>query len=188
MGTVDPMTKASDRFRKNAAGFNARVEAVPADCWDNQSPCDDWKARDVVRHVVDTYGMFLGFVDEKLPPAPSVDDDPVAAYHSARDAIQAALDNPAIAQKEYDGMFGKATFEASVDRFLTADALIHTWDLARAANLDDTLDPGESAVVHDALKPMDDKMRGPGAFADKIEPPQADDPQTKLLNFVGRKV
>jgi uncharacterized protein (TIGR03086 family) len=188
MGTVDPMTKESERFRTNAAGFNARVEAVPSGRWESQSPCEDWKARDVVRHVVDTYGMFLGFVDEKLPPAPTVDEDPVAAWHSARDAMQAALDDPAIAQKEYNGMFGTTTFEQSVDRFITADALIHTWDLARATGLDETLDPKESAVVYEALQPLDDKMRGPGAFDDKIDPPQADDPQTKLLNFVGRRV
>jgi uncharacterized protein (TIGR03086 family) len=182
------MTDASERYRANAAGFNARVEAVPEDRWENQSPCEDWKARDVVRHVVDTSGMFLGYVDQKLPPAPSVDEDPVAAWHSARDAIQAALEDPAIAQKEYDGMLGKATFEQSVDKFLSADALVHAWDLARATGLDDTLDPKEAEKVYESLKPMDDKMRGPGAFADKIDPPQADDPQTKLLNFVGRRV
>jgi len=182
------MTDASDRYRANAAGFNERVEAVPPDRWENQSPCEDWTARDVVRHVVGTYDMFFGFVDEKLPPAPSVDDDPVAAWHSARNAMQSALDNPEVAQKEYDGMLGKTTFEQSVDRFITADAFVHTWDLARAADLDDTLDPNEAANVHAALKPMDDKMRGPGAFGPKIDPPQADDPQTKLLNFLGRRV
>ncbi len=181
------MTNASDRFRKNADGFNARVETVPADRWESQSPCDDWTARDVVGHVVNTYGMFLGLVGETLPAAPPVEDDPVAAWHSARDAMQAALEDPAIAKKEYDGMFGRASFEDSVDRFITADALIHTWDLARAAGLDDSLDPKESKVVLEALTPMDDKMRGPGAFAGKIDPPQADDPQTRLLNFVGRR-
>ena len=182
------MTEASEMYRANAAGFTKRVEAVPGGAWSNQSPCDDWKARDVVRHVVDTSGMFLGFVEEKLPPAPSVDDDPVAAWHSARDAIQAALENPEIAAKTYTGMFGSTTFEQSVQNFLVPDALIHTWDLARAAGINETLDPRAAEHTLDGLEPLDDKMRGPGGFSAKIDPPQANDPQTRLLNFCGRRV
>jgi uncharacterized protein (TIGR03086 family) len=181
------MTDASDRYQSNAAGFDARVVAVPADRWENQSPCEDWTARDVVRHVVATSGMFLGFADQKLPPAPSVDEDPVAAWHSARDAIQRALEDPQVAQKEYDGMFGKATFEQGVHKFLAPDALVHTWDLARATGLDDTLPEKASQDVLEALEPMDDKMRGPGAFADKIEPPPNADAQTRMLCFLGRR-
>jgi len=160
---------------------------VPADRWESQSPCEDWTARDVVRHVVDTSGMFLGFVDETLPRAPSVDEDPAAAWHSARDAIQRALEDPQVAQKEYDGMFGKATFEQGVRNFLAPDALVHTWDLARATGLDDTLPDEASQEVLETLQPMDDKMRGPGAFAAKIEPPPNADVQTRLLCFVGRR-
>ncbi len=188
MGNVDCVTEASDRFRANTALFNERVEAVPPDRWESQSPCEDWKARDVVRHVVGTYEMFLGFVDEKAPPGLSTDDDPVGAFHKARDAVQRALDTPALAQKEYDGMFGRVTFEDSVNRFLASDALVHTWDLARAAGLDDTLPPDECERVLQMLAPLDDKMRTPGGFHEKIDPPQADDPQTRLLNFVGRPV
>jgi uncharacterized protein (TIGR03086 family) len=181
------MTDASDRYRANADGFDARVVAVPADRWENQSPCEDWTARDVVRHVVATSAMFLGFIDQELPPAPSVDEDPVAAWHSARDAIQRALDDARIAQKEYDGMFGQTTFEQSVGRFLAPDAFVHTWDLARATGLDDTLPEAMSQEVLEALEPMDDKMRGPGAFGEKIDPPANADVQTRLLCFLGRR-
>jgi uncharacterized protein (TIGR03086 family) len=188
VGTVEGMTNTADEYRTNAADFNARVEAVPADAWENQSPCADWKARDVVRHVVDTSGMFLGFIDQKLPPAPSVDEDPVAAWHSARDTIQAALDDPATASKEYDGFAGKSTFEQGVQKFLGADLIVHTWDLARATGGDETIDPKKAEAMLESLEPMDKMMRQPGAFDEKIDPPQADDPATRLLNFVGRKV
>ncbi len=181
------MTEPSDRYRANAAGFDARVVAVPADRWENQSPCEDWTARDVVRHVIDTSGMFLGFVDQKLPPAPSVDEDPVAAWRSARDAIQRALDDPMVAQKEYEGMFGTSTFEQSVHNILACDALVHTWDLARATGLDENLPEKASQEVLEALEPLDDKMRVPGGFGDKIEPPPNADAETRLLCFLGRR-
>jgi len=42
--------------------------------------------------------------------------------------------------------------------------------------------------VHEALAPMDEKMRGPGAFGPKLDPPPGADEQTKLLAFLGRQV
>jgi uncharacterized protein (TIGR03086 family) len=134
------MSDASDRYRKNAAAFTERVEAVPPGKWEAQSPCDDWKARDVVGHVVNSSGMFLGFIGKSLPPGPPADDDPVGAWQNARDAIQSCLDDPAVAQAEYDGMWGKATFEQGVNRFLAADLVVHSWDLARATGGDEHLD------------------------------------------------
>jgi uncharacterized protein (TIGR03086 family) len=186
------MSEIADRYRKRAAGLNARVEAVPADNWGNQSPCEDWTARDVVRHVVDTSAMFLGFIGKDAPSGPSVDDDPVGAWHAARDAIQAGLDDPSIASKEYEGMMGPTNFEASVDRFLSADALIHTWDLARAAGLDEQLDPEDVSASLAAMEAMEaefgDMMRQSGAFGAEVDAPHDADEQTRLLHFLGRKV
>ena len=177
----------ADVYRAYAAGFNRRVEAVPADRWEAQSPCEDWKARDVVRHVVDTSSMFLGFIGEQLN-APSADDDPVKAWHAARDAIQSALDNPETAQREYQGMFGTQTFEQGVGRFLGPDLIVHTWDLARATGGDEQLDEEACRALLREWSPLDEAMRQPGGFSAKVDPPQADDPQTQLLNFAGRRV
>ena len=98
------------------------------------------------------------------PAGPSVDDDPLGAFTAARDAVQAALDDPATAAQEYDGMFGRTTFAESVDGFLSADLVIHRWDLARATGQDETPPRRRGARVHEMLEPMDEKMRGPGAF------------------------
>ena len=187
-GTVDFMTSIADRYRSNAAGFTARVQAVPANAWGNQSPCKEWKARDVVRHVVDTTGMFLGFIDQKLPPAPAVDEDPLGAWTSARDAMQAALDDHAALATEFDGFFGRTTFEEAVTRFLGPDLLVHTWDLARAAKLDENLDLDEVEIVlatYEELPP--EAVRSGGVFGDAIPAPEGADPQTRLLAFTGRR-
>jgi uncharacterized protein (TIGR03086 family) len=186
------MSAIADRYRKLAAGFTARVEAVPEDQWSSQSPCDDWRARDIVRHVVDTSGMFLGFIGQEPPGGPSVDDDPAGAWTAARDAIQTALDDPAVATLEYDGQLGRSTFEASVDRFLSTDALVHTWDLARAVGLDERLDPDEVRASLEATAAMEkefgEMMRNSGAFGAQVDAPDDADEQTRLLAFLGRKV
>src|SRR6266581_7179456 len=120
------MTEISDRFRRRAAAFTDRVEAVPDDRWDDPSPCEGWVARDIVRHMVENAQRFYAFVDRELPPGPSAADDPKGAWAHARDAMQAGLDDPAIATHEYDGQMGKGTFEQGVDRFAGPDLVIHS--------------------------------------------------------------
>ena len=139
------MTEISDRYGRLASEFAAKVAAVPDDAWENPSPCPEWTARDVVGHVVSTQGMFLGFVGRELGDISSVDDDPLAAWNAARAVVQRDLEDRERATEEFDGLLGRTTFEAAVDRFLSFDLVIHGWDLARAANLDDRIDPDEVA-------------------------------------------
>ncbi|MGH9187793.1 MAG: TIGR03086 family metal-binding protein [Acidimicrobiales bacterium] len=182
------MSEIGVRFRRLAAGFTDRVEAVPDNRWESPSPCEGWTARDVVRHMVDNCTMFFGLVERELAPGPSVEQDPVAAWASARDAMQAGLDDPEVAGLEYEGMFARSTFETSVDRFLGWDLVVHAWDLARAAGLDERLDPELVHEVFEATKPMGDVLRSSGAFGPKLDPPEGADEQATLLAFLGRKV
>ena len=47
------MSEISERYRKVAAQFTQRVNAVPDDAWHNPAPCEGWVARDVVGHLVE---------------------------------------------------------------------------------------------------------------------------------------
>jgi uncharacterized protein (TIGR03086 family) len=178
----------ADRYRTLARSMAQTIAGVPDDQWEAATPCDGWTARDLVGHLVDTSGMFLGFIGKEVSRAPSVDDDPAGAFTAASGAVQGALEDPATASQEYDGMFGRTTFAKGVDGFLSADLVVHRWDLARATGQDETLPPDEVQRVHELLAPMDEKMRGPGAFGPKLDPPPGADEQTKLLAFLGRQV
>jgi uncharacterized protein (TIGR03086 family) len=181
------MSEIAERFRLVAEGFTTRAKAVPADGWDRPSPCDGWVARDVVAHVVETAAMFLGRVGVQLPSAPSPEDDPIAAWEAARDAVQAALDDPAIATREYESPMGTTTLERTIGMFGIGDVLVHTWDLARATGLDDRLDPDEVHRLFEVMEPNDAMMRQGTAFGPKVDVPDDADEQTKLLAFTGRR-
>ncbi|MGI8778449.1 MAG: TIGR03086 family metal-binding protein [Acidimicrobiales bacterium] len=182
------MTEIADRYRRLAAGFTERVKAVPADRWSSATPCEGWTATDLVAHVALAAELFLGLVDREAPPGPSATDDPVGAWEASRDAIQAGLDDPSIAGLEYEGELGQATFEMAIDRFGSADLVLHMWDLARATGLDERLDPGEVHRIFEAMEPMDEMLRKTGNFGPKVEPPPGADEQTRLLAFLGRTV
>jgi uncharacterized protein (TIGR03086 family) len=181
------MSAIADRYRRLSDDFAATVAAVPEDRWDAQSPCEDWKARDVVRHVVDTSGMFLGFVGKELGEVPPVDSDPTAAWDHARSRIQAELDDPARASTTFQGLMGESTFEAATDRFLCTDLVVHRWDLGRATGQEIEIDHDDIAAVRTSMEGLSDKMRGPGAFGPELEPPRGADEQTAFLAFFGRE-
>lgn len=177
----------SQRYERLAATFAERVAAVPPDRWSSESPCEGWTARDVVGHVIDSHSMFLGLIDRSLPPsAPSVAADPVGAFAVARQEVQASLDDPVIANTEYDGAFGPTPFQQGVDLFLSFDLAVHGWDLAKAAGLPAHIDPDEVPRVRAVAESFGDALRGPGWFGPEVELPADADDQAKLLAFLGR--
>jgi uncharacterized protein (TIGR03086 family) len=181
------MTEISDRYRKVAGQFTARVSAVPADAWDNPAPCEGWVARDVVRHIVEWMPSF--FPDEVgigFPVRPSADEDPVAAWVGVSDALQAALDDPDTAAREFDMRAGRYTVQDAIATFCIGDILVHTWDLARSTGLDEGLDPLEVHRLYEGMEPIDELLRQSGQYGPRVAVPDDADEQTKLIAFTGR--
>lgn len=182
------MTEIAERYRSVAGRFTDRAREVPPEAWDATAPCDGWVARDIVRHLVEWMpGLIFGSVGLPLPQPPSVDDDPVAAWQTVSDALQAALDDPSVAAVELDMQAGHFTVEQAIDMFCTGDVLVHTWDLARAAGLDESLDPDEVHRMLVGLEPMDEALRASGHYGPRVPVPDDADEQTRLIAFTGRQ-
>lgn len=180
------MNEIANRYRSLAAEFTRRVDAVPAERWDDPSPCEGWTARDVVRHMIETHQSMPGYVGLSLDLTTSVDDDPVAAWAEARNAMQALVDDPAQADREYDGYFGRTSLGTTVDRFLGFDLLIHAWDLARATGQDERLPPDEVSKVHAAALELGDNLRLDGVCGPPVSVPDDAAEQDRLLALLGR--
>ena len=183
------MSEVADRYRRVALRFTERVEEVPDDGWDRPAPCEGWVARDVVRHLVEWVPAFFDAAGgPHLPAGPSVDVDPVAAWTTMSDGIQALLEDPdASAATVSHPHAGTHRFDEAVGTFVLGDVVVHTWDLARATGLDETLD---ADVVHDMLvgmEPLDDMLRASGQYGPRVEVPSGADEQTRLIAFTGRQ-
>jgi uncharacterized protein (TIGR03086 family) len=181
------MTEISERYLRLSDQFAARVAAVSPDAWDQPTPCEDWTVRDLVGHVVDSQGMFLGFIGDEVGEVPSVADDPVGAWDATRGAVQRDLDDPDRAGAEFEGLMGVQTFESAVDRFLCMDLVVHGWDLARATGQDEEITPEELARVSETATSFGDAMRSPRAFGPEVDLPPGADDQVRLLAFLGRR-
>ena len=111
---------------------------------------------------------------------------PVAAWDAARARIQHDLDDPTAAKVEFDGFAGRSTFEAAVDKFLCVDQVVHGWDLARAAGLDENIATEDIAFVRKQADSYGEMMRNPRAFGPEVAAPAGADDQDRLLAFLGR--
>jgi len=182
------MSGPAEEHRRVAGDFTVTVEGVAPDAWDNPAPVDGWVARDVVGHLVEWFPAFVeGSTGIALPAGPSVADDPVGAWRNQTDAVQALLDDPETAEREYDfPHMGRMQLGQVIDMIYTADVFMHRWDLARATGQDETLDPERCAVMFEGMLPMDEMLRQSGQYGPRVEVPDDADVQTKLLAFIGR--
>ena len=177
----------AERFRRVAATFTARVNAVTADQWQLPAPCDGWTARDVVAHLVEWVPAVIGRSGITFASSTSIDVDPAAAWQQLAATLQSALDDPLIATREFDaGPPGQLTVENAIGMLVMGDVLIHTWDLARATGQDERIDAALASEMLVGMQPIDDMLRGSGHYGPKVDVPADADDQTKLIAFTGR--
>lgn len=187
-----PMSVDARRYVKALYGFDHVVRMVPAPAWSNQSPCEEWTARDVVGHVIAVQGYVEALargVEPTLDPygAPGslAGDDPPAAWSSAREAVLAAIDAPGVLERTVQTFRAEETVE-SLLAWNVVDTLAHTWDLARAAGLDDHLDDDLVDHAIAQAEPVVTGMRHAPFFGPATEIADGSSPTDRFLALLGR--
>jgi uncharacterized protein (TIGR03086 family) len=188
----EPITTIADLYRRRADAFERKVAAVELHQWSNQSPCDEWTARDVVEHVVDMHLAMLHPLGHHADDVPTVAHDPLAAFTSARASVLDILNDPDLAHAMVDMPSGYMTAAQYIDSVLSDDLPLHGWDLAKATGQDDTIDPSDVEQIWATINALPEEMlvafRAPDV---KILGPEVKIPanaplQHRLLGALGR--
>ncbi|HUY85844.1 MAG TPA: TIGR03086 family metal-binding protein [Acidimicrobiales bacterium] len=182
------MSRYSDIYATVAEGFTKTINSCTDEAWGSSSPCEGWTARDIAVHSAETHWRVASMVTGSEPLAVDPAGDVAAQWTEASRQINGSLADSSLATKMVPSRGGEMPWEQLVGTMLSADTLLHTWDIARAAGLDERLDPMAVESVYEFMKPNDKLLRVPGGFADKIEAPPGSDLQTQLLCFSGRMV
>jgi uncharacterized protein (TIGR03086 family) len=176
-------------------GLDHVLRLVDDATWDAPSPCDGWSVRDVTGHAIGVVSNVAGrcgmgelidvFVD---PPGAIAGNDPYAKWLEIRHRVTEALDQPGVLQRELTWSVGTTT----IDEFLShmcADAVIHTWDIARGAGVDERLDASLVTYVDGVVRARGDGInRAPKRYLSELEAGESADAQTRLLAYSGRSV
>lgn len=177
----------AEKYRAVASGFTAIVGGVTD--WDAPTPVVEWRARDVVGHLVTWLpAMIHGGSAFRFEAGPSADQDPVGAWTHLDNQIHALFADPAAGRQLHSNPHtgSDRPVPEVIDEFFTGDVFFHTWDLARSSGQDDRLDPG---MVHDAYSGMsaaEEYLRPTGQFGQQQPVPEGATEQEKLFAFLGR--
>jgi uncharacterized protein (TIGR03086 family) len=182
------MGTPAENHREIATAFGDYVRAADPARWDDPSPVDAWRARDVVDHLVTWLPAFLeSSTSVRLPAGPSAEEDPVGAWEHHAAAVQALLEDPSSAEVVVSNPhLGDRPLLATIDMIYTGDVFLHTWDLAKATGQPVALDPDRCAAMLAGMEPMDEVLRSSGQYGPKVEVPADADAQTRLMGFIGR--
>jgi uncharacterized protein (TIGR03086 family) len=177
-------------YTKAIYTMDAVVQRVPDSVWDQQSPCEEWSARQVLGHLIWGAQRIAAAASgdstaDQRSEAEVAGSDPKEAWAKTRDSLLASLDHEGALAKEFNGPFGPGT----VDSFLAihaGDCLLHTWDIARTAGIDAHLPPDMAAAFADGLASMGDAIRAPRLFGPAVEVDPSADPVSRLVAIAGR--
>jgi uncharacterized protein (TIGR03086 family) len=184
------MSENLRRYTTIMFGFEHVVRLVPETAWSNPSPCEEWNARQVAGHAMSVVNNIAArggvgtVVDAFGDVAAFAGDDPLATFRGIRDRYLEATDRHGALQTRITSSLGEMTLDEYLGR-MCADTLIHTWDVARSARVDDTLDPGSVSMVLARLLEDDAPVRAPGRYAEAVNT-DTESEQERLIAFTGR--
>lgn len=185
MDAPSPLLVA-EQHRSAVAALTAVIDAVEPDAWDRPSPCQDWAARDVLGHLIETERSFLGTREVGLGPAPELSSDPAAAWRRHVDEITPIVTDDTFLATPYEGYFGPTTAGETWQRFYVFDMVVHRWDLATATGLDSPFSDDEIDRIEAATAALGDNIYMEGVCRAGVEAPAGADRQTKVLATLGR--
>ena len=190
MSKLPGMSENLRNYTRSVYSLDAVVRRVPEDAWDNQSPCTEWTAREVLGHVI--WGMNrvaagVGAGEEPIeaPEAEVAGDDPVATWDEASRRVLEGLDHQGVLQLVRETPFGEMPVDGLLG-FVYSDVLMHTWDIATAVGIEHGIADDLADRAHDLLAGAGDGIRGPGMMDPAVEPPAEADAAGRMAAMGGR--
>jgi uncharacterized protein (TIGR03086 family) len=183
-----------DALRLADEGFDVRIRQVGETDWHLPTPCADWDVYQLVNHVViggGRYGRLVrGGTRENFIAERAIDalvDGAVPAWESNAATCREAFAEPGALAR----IVPFSTGDIAGSRLLSiriVEVAVHTWDLARALRLEESIPP-ELAAFSLAAFPENALPQGAGGVPFFAEPTVGDASSDldRLLRLTGRE-
>ncbi|MGW4896601.1 TIGR03086 family metal-binding protein [Kitasatospora sp. NPDC004240] len=179
------------RYATTGAEVARLISAVPEDGWTAPTPCRGWDVRTLVNHLAAQHlwvcQAVAGYTPEQIGHRFEGDvlgRNPLGVWAMAVESALRALNQPGALDLLVHVPYGVRDV-GGFARELTAETVVHGWDLARAL--------GESGRMHgaDARYALAEfrgyrDLAGSGRFDPPLTPPPGADAQELLLALTGR--
>ncbi|MEO6629356.1 MAG: TIGR03086 family metal-binding protein [Aquihabitans sp.] len=173
--------------------FGSVMDQMEAADWERATPCEGWRALDVLGHLGSALEMGISILRNEQPswpqadrPGDLIDGDPVAYWQNL-----AAQSRDALEGVDLDVVMDTSMGPRSVaDRiaFPAIDLFVHAWDIGQAIGVTIEMPAEVIEFTHGYIDPMPvDKVRGPeAAFRAEVTPAPDASPTNVFMAWTGR--
>ncbi len=176
------------------ASTRAELAAVGPQHLDAATPCESWKVRDLINHLIGAQHFFLAVVEGAAPSGEQHDFASrayVAAFDDISTRLVAAFGVAGTMDKILTAPFGQLPGQAFIG-FAVNDTFVHGWDLAKSTGRSTDLAPDLAAgILTGAKATIPAAMRGEDGktpFGPIQEAPASASNADQLAAFLGRRV
>ena len=188
---VDPSVVIAGYLDRGLDFVIGVVHQVPAEKWDDPSPCEDWSARQVLGHLIGVQRIGLDIMAGK-PVAPSLEpvpvgSDPAAEWDDIAGKVRETMRGVDL-NREVESPRGKRTIAQGV-AFPVLDLFMHSWDIGKATGVDVQIPNDVVEYAFDFFGKLPEQMlRTAKTFGPEQRAPEGADATTRLMAFAGRRV
>lgn len=185
--------QATQLFTETLVLATKYIDKVRPDSFHQATPNAEWDVRELAAHMLYELCWSAEIIAGKTPKEVGdvfegdlIGDALQANWHAAAEKAIAA-----VKRADFDAKVHVSHGRASISDYLrevSADLLIHTWDLGEGIAEPVQFEERIIREAHDYLKPRIGELEKRGMFAPPIVVPDAADAQTKLLALTGRRV
>lgn len=170
----------------------AELAAVQLDHLDAATPCESWKVRDLINHLIGAQSFFLASL-EGTPPSAGTDfasGDYLASFDEASTKLLAAFSADGVMEKTLTTPMGPMPGAAFIG-LATTDTFVHGWDLAKSTGRSSDLAPDLAAgILAQARMSIQESFRGEDGqkpFGMIQDAPAGATNADQLAAFLGRR-
>ena len=177
------------------AMLRTAVAGVPADGWQQTTPCAEWNVTQVLQHAALDQEVWAALVggtgtsgENPFAPSGRLGTEPLAYTEAALDAsVRAwaaiAEDAGQVPTPLPQGPMAPAAAAGAA----ALDAAIHAWDIAMATGQGSPLNPELARALTPVAQSIVEPLRQYGAYAQALEPSAGADDAAVLLSYLGRR-
>jgi uncharacterized protein (TIGR03086 family) len=191
-------TNIHDVVALDAQAVRASVElasrARPADL-DRPTPCADWTLHGLISHMTAQHYGFAAAAAGDGDPARwrprRLGRDPVADYRASAETVLAAFSAPGVLDRQFtlpEFSAGQVFPARQAISFHFVDYVVHSWDVARALDLEVRFAPGllDAALAVARAVPGGEARLVPGAAFAPAVAGQSGSPLDQIVAILGR--
>jgi uncharacterized protein (TIGR03086 family) len=161
------------------------ISAVPSTELDGATPCDEWKVRDLLEHMIGVVAG-LGAAASGTAASPfALGDDPGAQFEGVAKTTLDAWRAPGALDRIIDGPAGAMPGRVYAGINLL-DTATHSWDLATACGLPSALPDDIAEFALEVSRQTIAPEIRVGRFAPEVRAPSGCSATEALVAFLGR--